>query len=679
MKTTLFSKLKKATLVAATILLASPLSSAYAMNTAVPSVLNPKKVKLNDGVVLRKTAKPVVGKVNQWDITLKVSSPVIKTKTVVVIMRSGFGASQLVTDPEKYRDCDYFDNGKKWNDIDELRADYKDYKQGAHNGFYTAHDKLKRCKYEKNVKSLIRGLVGQEGSEVALVSYGGDATVNSGFLGKKDTKELLSRVKVSGGDDTRSFMQAGIRKARNLLRNSGSEVRNIVLVSNGYSDRAYPVEQYHKDVPIENIPSIPGHPNTSYTKTTGVIENESWFDYNDNQVFPDKTWYFRFPGETGHNLAVNYGNNAVSEANFFKKDLEKAKAKGKIYRLDIDTYRGHIFTLENLKDGSNFQNNYYTSKMNSKICGVINQSIVSPDGSPDVNGCKKTIRKDNKDNKVGQARIKGAKVVDRMADGIKATNVLKLVGEGRADITNKGKTLKWIIRNPKLVQKADGTYKYVAKVTYRVRLTKDVLTASHDDNGYYPVNKKAVIRYKVGNKKFKGAFPVPKVDPTFVKVEKVVKNENCDSCKFTFNFDGKKGKCKKATAVANTDDFAVFYHPMKVGKHNIDTDSFEVYGESKDGKEISLNGYNVEVSTNEYELAQGGDDVEIKVTNTKIEPGSGSIVPTIFTKKITDGPKVPAPRLAETGVDMELIAFVALLPLTLGFIGGAYLVLRRSN
>ncbi len=79
-------KIKKATAVvlAVMMLVAGTISGATTAASVV--VRNPDATMLENGAVLSKTAKPVEGEVNAWDVTLKIESPEMMTTSDTVIV-----------------------------------------------------------------------------------------------------------------------------------------------------------------------------------------------------------------------------------------------------------------------------------------------------------------------------------------------------------------------------------------------------------------------------------------------------------------------------------------------------------------------------------------------------------------------------------------------------------------
>ena len=169
------------------VLFVGPLPLNLAMATGTDSVIrNPESVILDNNIKLSKTAKPVEGYVNKYEITLRIESPRSEktSDTVIVIDRSGSMKGNRLT------------------------------------------------KAKEAAKSLAEKLLnsGNTTNKVAVVSFGTDVTVNSSFSSNYGSiANAIDSLEADGG----TFTQAAVRAAANLISSSTAAMKNIVFLSDG--------------------------------------------------------------------------------------------------------------------------------------------------------------------------------------------------------------------------------------------------------------------------------------------------------------------------------------------------------------------------------------------------------------------------------------------------------------
>lgn len=152
-------------------------------------------------VVLSKTATPVDGMVNTWDVSVRVEGKdTTKTSDIVLVI----------------------DRSGSMKDRDE-------------NG-------ISRMKHAKDAaKQFVSTLLpdGNDGkTRIAIVSFASDKRIDQGLTkSSSDLDSAIDRIYADGG----TFTQAGIKQAEALLANSSADVKNIVLLSDGVPTYSYKI------------------------------------------------------------------------------------------------------------------------------------------------------------------------------------------------------------------------------------------------------------------------------------------------------------------------------------------------------------------------------------------------------------------------------------------------------
>ena len=142
-------------------------------------------------VKLSKTATPVSGMVNTWDVTVRVEGKdTTKTSDIVLVIdRSG-----------------------------------------------SMKDNNRMVRAKEAAKQFVSTLLPDEHTRIAIVSFAKRASTNQ--LLTNDANKLndaIDGLKADGG----TFTQAGIRQAESILANSTADVKNIVLLSDGKPTYSY--------------------------------------------------------------------------------------------------------------------------------------------------------------------------------------------------------------------------------------------------------------------------------------------------------------------------------------------------------------------------------------------------------------------------------------------------------
>ena len=440
-------------------------------------------------------------------------------------------------------------------------------------GSMANYNRMKNAKVAAN--SLINKLLpaGNTRNRVAVVSFAGspyntssDVTVNSHFTTNSTTaSNAVNSLIADGGTHT----QAGMRKARELIATSTANLKNIVLLSDGQPTFCYGVNSPWK----MDTANLIAYPNYGWQTPTTVPEDQ----FNNDRVGAGNSMYQRYdnPGGTANDKYYNCGNHAIAEAGFFKSSHPES-----LYTIALSAGEEGTPVLNAMASSGKS----YTAEPDeltaifNEIAGKINNFIQS------------------------------ATVIDNMAPGVVATQIVSGTG---GSIINAGKTVKW---EPTFTWN-DTVGKYVAELVYRVRLDEDILTAPHDNDGLYPANANATITY---NGESTADFPVPKIDPVFVKIKKTLGGDDCVGCKFTFRLTLPNGTTEQHTVVAGQE--ITLYHPMPIGNYTIS----EVSATDANGNSMSLDQYVISFNKTSFALALGGADQVISVTNT-VKTGSVTV------------------------------------------------------
>jgi len=521
----LLSKLKSGLMILMAVTLSLPLSSipVSANGTNPPSVQNPAEVTV-DGIKLSKTAKPVEGVVNQWDVTLEIEAPKTSQTSDIVLVIDTSGSMG-----------------------------------------YNNNQRLKKAKEAAN--KFIDKFLPSSTTKIGLVTFDEEAYVKSQLTSSANAlKNIVNNLSASGGTHT----QAGLRWAQGVLGSSTADNKHIVLLSDGRPTYSY---------------QIPNHA----TRRSGYVvsgadyytgTNYSSGAYGNSRVGSGSSIFQYIENYNGRSAYYHHGNSAIAQASFAKNANHRVWS----IALEVDA------TGQSVLQGIASPDSYYTAT------------------STDLEAIFNTIAG-------GIANyIQSASVVDTMGNGIK--------------LTGGGEVLDW---TPSFTQVGN---KFVATKTYRIELDGTKLVGGV--NSWYNANQSAILTY---NNNKTGEFPIPKVDPTLVKIKKVLDGDVCDGCKYTFKLTAPDNSVEYHEVEAG--QTKTLYHPMKVGNYTIIEDSAKDAG----GNSISLGQYDTTISpANTYALALAGADVAITATNklkttdveaTKVWSGGenlGTARPTVWFK-----------------------------------------------
>ncbi len=490
-------------------------------------------------VMLFKSAEPVAGMVNTWDVTLRIEGKDDSKTSDIVLVIDRSGSMQ---------------DGGRMSSAKEAARDF------------------------------VNTLLPSAYTRIAVVSYASSVSVDQRLTNNAASLTSAINSLYPGGG---TFTQAGIKQAEELLDNSSADYKHIVLLSDGV-----PTFSYRIDRPQNYLQRVGDH----YETSTAVPENAFLYP---NRVGDGTSMYTPMWGATMWGLNYyNHGNSTIAEAGFAKDD-------------------GYVMWTIALEAGATGNN--------------ILRDIASPDkayaATPDqLQEIFQAIA-----GKINSA-VKDASVSDPMGTGFvipigSVSDIQASQGEATYDAATR--KISWNIGTLTRPIATGSDIRY-AEIHYRVEIDDGILNAQGED-GNYSTNGNATVKYTdaTGNEQEK-PFPVPKVDPTLLIVEKHLYDKNGDEV--TNNDD-------QVFAVRITSDRGYDKtYQLKAGERKVMTnirleDTYTVEevgypaGKSAADYLTEFNIYNT--ATNTFQIRQSAPDSPVSITNREI--------PTLTLKKQVTG------------------------------------------
>lgn len=426
-----------------------------------------------------KTATPVAGMVNQWDINLKIEArnhfPPPASDVVLIMDISG---SML-------------DNNR------------------------IAKAKKAAIRFANQI--LKEGYL----NRIALVTFSSDVT-NYEFFGPEQKQTLIDKInslEPEGG----TFTQGGIHEATKIMKNSSAKKRSFVLISDGVATYSYP--------PIEPYTTVSGtqefmppeeyewlmEPNDRFYETTKIIPKE-YFDYNVKKpygngiryLFAGKPPQFPVPLNKNDKIVANHSNSAIAEAAIAKS--EKAS------------------------DGTQLVSNFYTVGVDLGLQNFDCEKIISRESMLEIASSEthsydadaeelEDIMEEIGGSMVGS--VSQGIINDPMGTGFELEGQLQTGNATQGAVTvnnvNGIATILWLTGalNKPITANENEDIMY-AELTYRVNAMNPVLQVL-DGNGLAKTNGETTFDYQnYEGETGRQVLTVPKVKPTIISLKKTL-------------------------------------------------------------------------------------------------------------------------------------------------------------
>lgn len=554
-------------------------------NESEKSVTARNQFGLQSGEVgTSKTAKPVAGMVNQWDITVRVEArdynPPPAVDVVLVVDTSG-----------SMKDGDRMPKAKE-----------------AAKSFV---DQLLQTGYE---------------NKISLITYGKEVTTHTFSTGNwvnvANKSELVTAIEDLVPDGG-TFTQGALNAAGEVITESTAVSRNVVLISDGVPTYSYlPKSPYNSDSHMEAVP----YANRVDSYQTVRTIPEASFDYTATSGSGLAFLYevsslaeFDVPTGTNNKYYLNSANSAIAEATIIKG---KMKTAGEEWITDI-------YTIGLDLDEQKFANEEEASEE------VMKEVASSPDKSfsatPDD---LKEILLQIASKFIGN--VKSAVVIDPMGTGFVMDGTVTDANASQGTVTVSGtagsQQILWDIGEMKTPISQDPNNNFTendimyAELTYRVTGTKDVL-AVLDGDGKAPTNGTTTLEYTdVYGDDYEREFDVPKVKPTVVRLKKEIYDENDQEVtgsteKFAVAYGNDQYTVDDSFAIEADGQFIETVHLWKTDTEYKVTETLT--SSQKYSVAIDINGTRTSGNTATFEFVEGAahDDLEIIVKNRMVSKG----------------------------------------------------------
>lgn len=479
-----------------------------------------KKTELQPGQIeLSKTAEPVAGMVNQWDITLRIEGrnqfPPPPTDIVLIIDTSG-----------SMKDNDRMIKAK------------------------TAAEKFVNMVLRKDYDNRIALIT--YSSEVTNYTFN-DSGWSEQFVDAAHKGLLTDKIKelepiVNGG----TFTQAGIKSATEVMAKATGKKRNIVLISDGVPTYSYPpTEPYNQLIGMDKFDYR--QDDYTYYESVKTIPKEK-FNYNKTygngaryRIGAFAPEYEQMPANSKNRLMANHAHSAIAEATIAKNEK---MSNGEYVVTDFYTIGVDMDSTsqdDEVVTGNQTMKEIATSEDKSFAATADNLEDILSGIAGEIVGA-----------------IKSGFVVDPMGLGFEM--------EGEVDATQGTTEIKEVLGRPTINWNV-GTLKtpvssepdedvMFAEIKYRVNAVNDILQPNIiDSNGLAATNGKTTIVYKDYNDQVKQTeFIVPKVKPIIVSLQKKLHNEKGEEIDDrTELFDFNYGKDQYTT----NDHFSLYSNEVK--------------------------------------------------------------------------------------------------------------------
>lgn len=492
-------------------------------------------------VMVFKEAKPVPGKVNTWQITLRVEAKdkPVNSDTLIIFDASGSmkrdiaGTSLATGDPNSRMEI-------------------------AKEATKTLIDTLLKADPKTNPDNK---------NKVGLIVYSSVLHTPQDFRTNANIDELktyVDGIKVMSGE-VNTFTQLALHQARTTIKNATNENKAVILITDGGSNMGFPFDNdfsslktevakvfsYHyrsaKQQPTETqAPGSPPKPvkerdfaSPRVTVSQGferyVVSAGQNLNYDYNKSGKDDTrgggvWSFMriLKGKddqtipaTEDNVYLNICNFAIDEANLLKAEPEQPTLYTVGFALTDPTQQG----LEPYIKAISGEDKYYPANNKENL----------EKGFSEIAGRI-------------QSALQNAVVEDPMGQGFVVNGNKIISNKPNNPVTVEAKHIQWQVNNlaklnehPDFPNVADDI-KY-AELVYEIEIDDEILEIEQTDEltQTYQTNGDTAITYTdVDGNTVEKKFPKPKVNPVFYQLTKTVLNsigqDITDSYKGVFEF-----------------------------------------------------------------------------------------------------------------------------------------------
>lgn len=585
-------------------------------------------------VVTKKTATPVKGKVNTWDITVRAEGRdnIPDTTDVVLVLDNSYSMYE-----EKNKLAD------------------------GRTRFQAAQEAAK--------KFVDIALNENPNLRIAIVVYNGEVTINSGDIKQpfsQDKQALYSNIDAIKEPPSRdpekkagTFTQAGIKQAGEILKGSSADNKHMVLMADGFPTFSYDLDSSSWDEKIEQTELFykPGAP------------------FNIKDLY-EKTKYYRLPADESQ-IQFNYDNRvglgAEERSSVAYKTLKINKDIKDVHRyiygeyitgtkdpnnidLTVQAHRYHV-------DGEDFAREYRYAHQKSTVLeakrlredpnigldtlysvgvgfetytgqaleiAVRTLSRIADSGKfYDVRNAERltaTFEEIAKTISIKSA-MRDFKIVDIMGKGFTVTDESKIkVSEGKTSFDRNSETINWDIETVTkcVATKSDVRY---AELTYRIEINDDILTlpgSKTNQHEKFITNAVTDLTYTDNLKDEKKTLSIdsPKVDPVLLKVKKVLLDSNGkllnEDITFTINVTNDLKTYDERHELSPKEDYKWRTTLRDEGTYLVDEIAVSGTPEKNYITTIKIDGE----ETSEFLVNHDGDiprgDVNIEVTNQEL-------------------------------------------------------------